>query len=133
MIIDAKAAQRIAQQLEDSEQSRAQISQISQQYPGMTVADSYAVQKAWVDLKLQEGQKIWGHKVGLTSRAMQLSSNVDEPDCGVRCDYMFYEGGATLPFARFVVPRVEVQGAFMLQSRSRGWKLRCTGGSTCDD
>jgi len=126
MIIDAKAAQRIAQQLEDSEQSRAQISQISQQYPGMTVADSYAVQKAWVDLKLQKGQKIWGHKVGLTSRAMQLSSNIDEPDYGVLFDYMFYEDGATLPFERFIVPRVEVELAFILKKDLQGPNVRIT-------
>jgi len=120
MIIDASAARRIAEQLEDSQHTRQQMKQISQQYPGMTVADSYAVQKAWVDLKVAKGHEIWGHKVGLTSRAMQMSSNIDEPDYGVLFDYMFFQDGDALPMENFIVPRVEVELAFILKKDLRG-------------
>ena len=40
-------------------------------------------QRAWVDLKVGEGRAVRGCKIGLTSRAMQVSSQIDEPDHGV--------------------------------------------------
>lgn len=45
---------------------------------------------------------------------MQLASNIDEPDFGVLLDDMFYNDGAALPFNRFILPRVEVELAFVL-------------------
>jgi len=120
MIINEATAKEIARKLEDSEKSRSQMQQISQQFPEMTIADSYAVQKAWVELKQEKGHAIWGHKVGLTSRAMQLSSNIDEPDYGVLFDYMFYQDGAALPIENFIVPRIEVELAFILKKDLQG-------------
>ena len=49
----------------------------------MTIDDAYAVQKAWVALKTSAGRVVKGHKIGLTSKAMQYSSNINEPDYGV--------------------------------------------------
>lgn len=106
--------EQIAQQLEKSEESKEQLPQISLQYPNMTVNDSYAIQKAWIELKLKKGHQLRGHKVGLTSRAMQMASNITEPDFGVLMDYMFYADGARLPIEKFIVPRVEVELAFIL-------------------
>jgi 2-oxo-hept-3-ene-1,7-dioate hydratase len=80
----------------------------------MTMDDAYAIQQAWVARKTANGRTIRGHKVGLTSRAMQVSSNIDEPDFGTLLDDMFYADGDTLPISRFIVPRVEVELAFVL-------------------
>lgn len=113
-MLTSEIIQRIAADLHESERTSKQIKQISLQYPDMTVDDSYAIQNAWIKLKLQDGRKIRGHKVGLTSRAMQLASNIDEPDFGVLLDDMFYNDGAALPFNRFILPRVEVELAFVL-------------------
>lgn len=105
---------KIAKNLEESEVSREQLKQISLQYPNMTIDDSYAIQKAWVDLKVKTGRVIKGHKVGLTSRAMQIASNISEPDFGVLLDNMLYDDGAKLARDQFIVPRVEVELAFVL-------------------
>ena len=77
-------------------------------------------QKAWVALKLAAGRKVAGHKIGLTSRAMQQSSQIDEPDYGVLLDDMVFSPDTQLPFARFIVPRVEVELAFILHRRLAG-------------
>jgi 2-oxo-hept-3-ene-1,7-dioate hydratase len=86
----------------------------------MTIADAYAVQRAWVSLKLAEGRALKGRKIGLTSKAMQYSSQIDEPDYGDLLDDMFFGDGADIPMARFIVPRVEVELAFILESRLQG-------------
>lgn len=113
-MLTSEVIQGVAFELYQAERSCQQIRQVSLQYPDMTVEDAYAIQHAWVERKLQDGRKIRGHKVGLTSRAMQLASNIDEPDFGVLLDDMFYSDGAVLPLSRFIVPRIEVELAFVL-------------------
>lgn len=113
-MLDQIVIQDIANQLEASEKNRQQIRQVSLQYPEMTMDDAYAIQHAWVTRKVNDGRVVKGHKVGLTSRAMQLASNISEPDFGVLLDDMFYSDGAQMPFERFIVPRVEVELAFVL-------------------
>lgn len=109
-----------ARRLHEAERTRTQIGQLSLAYPSITIADAYAVQKAWVAMKLAEGRVIRGHKIGLTSRAMQLSSQIDEPDYGVLLDDMFFGSGSEIPYERFIEPRVEVELAFILRSALRG-------------
>lgn len=104
----------LAQRLDQSERTRVQIRQFSREFPDLTIDQAYAIQKAWVDLKVRSGRIIKGHKIGLTSKAMQYSSNIDEPDYGSLLDDMFFESGATIPAGRFIVPRVEVELAFIL-------------------
>lgn len=118
--MDSKVIEQIAAQLDASEQSREQIRQVSLQYPDMTMDDAYAIQNAWVKRKVANGRVVRGHKVGLTSRAMQLASNINEPDFGVLLDDMFYVDGAALPTERFIVPRVEVELAFVLGTDLKG-------------
>ena len=86
----------------------------------MTIEDSYAIQRAWVKLKLAEGRVIKGHKIGLTSRAMQIASQITEPDYGALLDDMFFHDGSEIPTNRFILPRVEVELAFVLARPLRG-------------
>lgn len=110
---------RLAAELNDSEKSRVQVEHFSKRFPGMTVDDGYAVSRAWVKLKIAEGRRPRGHKIGLTSRAMQQSSQIDEPDFGTLLDDMFFEPG-DIPMARFILPRVEVELAFVLKHKLEG-------------
>jgi 2-oxo-hept-3-ene-1,7-dioate hydratase len=109
-----------AQRLDNAEKTRTQIRQFSLEMPEITVEDAYAIQKAWVSLKLSAGRSIRGHKIGLTSKAMQYSSNINEPDYGALLDDMFYSDGSTLPIERFIAPRLEVELAFILAKRLSG-------------
>jgi 2-oxo-hept-3-ene-1,7-dioate hydratase len=86
----------------------------------MAIEDAYAVQRAWVAKKIADGRKPIGHKIGLTSRAMQRSSNITEPDYGTLLDDMLFPDGQDIPIERFIVPRVEVELAFILKDRLEG-------------
>jgi 2-oxo-hept-3-ene-1,7-dioate hydratase len=109
-----------AQALHTAERTRVQMQQLSLRHPGMGITDAYAIQRAWVHLKLAEGRILRGHKIGLTSRAMQKSSQIDEPDYGDLLDDMFFADGEDIPFERFIVPRVEVELAFVLKKALTG-------------
>jgi 2-oxo-hept-3-ene-1,7-dioate hydratase len=109
-----------ARELQAAEQSRVQLRQLSLRHPAMTVVDAYAIQRAWVDLKLAAGRSLRGHKIGLTSRAMQQVSQISEPDYGDLLDDMFFADGGDVPADRFIVPRVEVELAFVLRTPLAG-------------
>ena len=122
-MLDPALIQAAAERLHRAEQTRIPVRQISLDHPEITIPDAYAIQKAWIALKLNEGRKIIGHKIGLTSRAMQQSSQIDEPDFGTLLDDMVYDDAAQIQHNRFIDPMVEVELAFILKSRLEGPKV----------
>ncbi|MDH4874238.1 2-oxo-hept-4-ene-1,7-dioate hydratase [Pseudomonas sp. BN515] len=119
-MLDPTLIQQAAARLDAAERSREQVRQFSLDYPSISIDDAYAIQRAWVAQKIRDGRKLVGHKIGLTSRAMQVSSNITEPDYGALLDDMLFEEGSDIPFERFIVPRVEVELAFILGKPLRG-------------
>jgi len=117
---NAQQIEEAAQRIHEAERTHVQIRQLSLEYPGMTIEDAYAVQRAWVRIKLAEGRVLKGRKIGLTSRAMQQASQIEEPDYGDLLDDMFFRDGSDIPMSRFVVPRVEVELAFIMGKPLRG-------------
>src|SRR5438552_13912180 len=105
---------KAAQLLINAEAERKPILQLSKTWPDITIEDAYAIQNEVVKHKVANGSKVIGHKIGLTSKAMQQSSQIDEPDYGHLFDYMMLPDGAKVPHANYCVPRVEVELAFVL-------------------
>lgn len=103
-----------ARELEAAEAERRQVRPTSARFPGMTIADAYRVQEAWVQRKLAAGRRIVGRKIGLTSRAMQQAMHIDEPDYGTLLDDMVFENGARIDAGRFTDLRIEAELAFIL-------------------
>jgi len=110
----------LAKRLYEARSSRIQLRHFSMEQPGMTVRDGYAVQTEWVKLELADGHRICGRKIGLTSRAMQMASQITEPDYAPLMDDMFFEPGSDIPIERFIAPRVEVELAFVLGRALKG-------------
>ena len=110
----------LARELHDSERTRVQVEQFSKRFPAMTIADSYAIQREWIRLQRAEGRQVIGHKIGLTSRAMQIASQITEPDYGTLLDSMLLRDGSEVEAARFIVPRFEVEFAFVLARPLKG-------------
>jgi len=109
-----------AESLHRAETTRTQIRQLSITYPSITLDDAYAIQKAWIEIKVAEGRVIKGHKIGLTSKAMQSALNIDEPDSGILFDDMFFADGGLVPSDRFIATRVEAELAFVMAKRLAG-------------
>ena len=110
----------LARQLHESERTRIQLEHFSKRFAAMEIADSYAIQREWMQLKRAEGRSVIGHKIGLTSRAMQLASQITEPDYGTLLDDMLLRDGGDIEAARFIVPRLEVEFAFILAKALKG-------------
>ena len=119
-MLDQPTVERLAQRLDDAERSKSLIPAFTREYPDLTIEDAYAIQTAWVDAKIAAGRKAIGHKIGLTSRAMQRVGNITEPDSGTLLDDMLFQDGGEIPTARFIVPRIEVELAFILHKPLAG-------------
>lgn len=113
----------LARQLYEARKTRTQVRHFSRQFPQMTIEDGYAIQREWVKLELADGRSVRGRKIGLTSRAMQQASQINEPDYAPLMDDMFFDNGGDIPVQRFIAPRVEVELAFVLNR-----PLDATGG-----
>ena len=106
--------EKAAQDLYQAEKTKQQIDLISNRHPGFTIDEAYAIQDALVDLKLKDGRKQIGWKIGLTSRAMQMALQIETPDSGVIFDDMYFENGARIPKGTFFEPRIEAEIAFIM-------------------
>jgi len=120
IVLASELVQALARQLYEARKTRTPLRHFSKQYPEMTIEDGYAIQREWVKLELADGRSIKGRKIGLTSRAMQQASQIDEPDYAPLMDDMFFAANADLPLDRFIAPRVEVELAFILQKPLKG-------------
>jgi len=105
---------RAAEDILRAEHERKAIPQLSRTFPKMEIEDAYRVQDLWAEGRITKGARMVGHKIGLTSRAMQMASKMTEPDYGRILDDALYNDGARIRADAFLKPRLEVELAFVM-------------------
>ena len=118
--MDQMIRAEVARQLLDAYGSGKPIPPLTATYDDLTLEDAYAIQLLQIRELLDAGRVVKGHKVGLTSAAMQRLLGVDEPDYGHLLDDFFHLEHAPIPFGRFLQPRIEPEVAFVLAQPLRG-------------
>jgi 2-keto-4-pentenoate hydratase len=102
-----------AERLEAARLQRRPIAPLTDAEPDLSIDDAYAIATLVVDARRAAGAAIVGHKIGLTSVAVQQQLGVDQPDYGALLSDMRVEDGATAPSC-LIAPRVEPELAFTL-------------------
>ncbi len=110
----------IAEMLLGAYSSRQPVEPLTEKYEELTLEDAYEIQLLQVRRWLAAGARVKGHKVGLTSAAMQRQLGVDQPDYGHLLDSMFWLEHEPIPVSRFLQPRAEPETAFVLARPLRG-------------
>ena len=105
---------RAAEDILRAERERKAIPQLSRTFPTMGIEDAYRVQDYWAEARIAQGARMVGHKIGLTSRAMQMASKMTEPDYGRILDDALCNDGARIRADGFLKPRLEVELAFIM-------------------
>jgi 2-oxo-hept-3-ene-1,7-dioate hydratase len=113
-----------AASLAQAERDRKAIQQLTKTYPGIEIEDAYRIQELWANQRIAKGARMVGHKIGLTSRAMQMASKMTEPDYGCILDDALYNDGAVIEVDRFLKPRLEVELAFVMGADLTGPGVR---------
>ncbi|MEV6217595.1 2-keto-4-pentenoate hydratase [Nocardia sp. NPDC051833] len=104
----------LAAELARAELDRVAVSPIADRYPAIDVVDAYEIQLLNIRRRLDDGAKIVGHKVGLSSKAMQEMMGVDEPDYGHLLAEMEVFEDVPVDTSKYLLPRVEVEVGFVL-------------------
>ncbi|MFV0474055.1 MAG: 2-oxo-hept-4-ene-1,7-dioate hydratase [Pikeienuella sp.] len=119
MLTEAERAEVVAS-LKEAHRTRVQCQRPSARFPHIEIEDSYAISSALAEARVKEGARIIGHKIGLTSKAMQAASKIDEPDYGYIFDDLLIQNGAKAPFENYCAPRVEPELTFILKEPLKG-------------
>jgi len=119
-MLDDDTIARIADELVAAGKSRVPVPRLTARYPEMTVEDSYRVQSLWRQRGEAAGRVLGGHKIGLTSKAMQYATGITEPDYGIIFKDVILENGATVQWEQYSHPRIEVELAFLLKEDVSG-------------
>lgn len=120
MALDEDTCRLAADLLLGAYDARVPVDPLTEKFPDLTVADAYEIQLAQVARWRAAGARVKGHKVGLTSAAMQRQLGVDQPDYGHLLDDMFFAENTPVPADRFLQPKVEPEIAFVLAAPLRG-------------
>ncbi|MCU4183963.1 2-keto-4-pentenoate hydratase [Acidiferrimicrobium sp. IK] len=117
---DAGRWQGAADALWDAQRDGKPIEPLSDDWPDFGVDDAYQVQLVNIERRLAAGGVVRGHKVGLSSRAMQQMLGVHEPDYGHLLDDMFFYEHDPIDTGRFIQPRAEIEVAVVLRTGLAG-------------
>jgi 2-keto-4-pentenoate hydratase len=104
----------VADRLRSAERDREPIGPLVDTFPDMDVVDAYEIQLLNIRRRLADSGTIVGHKVGLSSKAMQQMMGVDEPDYGHLLADMRLSEDVPVAADRYCYPRVEVEVGFIL-------------------
>lgn len=116
----ATLVDELAALLHRAEVRRSPVPPLTETWPDLDLDTAYAVQQRGIALRSDAATRLVGHKVGLTSAAMQQMLGVDTPDYGRLLDHMVVPDRHVLPHASFIAPKVEIETAFLLAEELRG-------------
>lgn len=110
-MLTAEQRAEVAGWLRIAERDRVPIDPLIAVYPELDATDAYEIQLLNIG---QRPEPVVGHKVGLSSKAMQQMMGVDEPDYGHLMSNMRLDEDVPVDAGRFCYPRVEVEVGFVL-------------------
>jgi 2-keto-4-pentenoate hydratase len=111
----------LATVLYQAEQQASPVDPPTVTHPEITLEEAYNVQLKGVEMRRnQDGRRIVGKKIGLTSIAMQKLLGVNEPDYGHLMDHMLVMEGTPISRSELLLPKVEGEIAFVLKNSLKG-------------
>lgn len=114
---------QLGRELFDLERAAQSRRPLREQYPDLSLADAYAIQEAYADLRRSNGARLVGRKIGATSLAIQRLFDIDTPDFGHVFDDMVHPNGGSIRASDLIAPKVEPEVAFLLKRDLSGTDL----------
>jgi 2-oxopent-4-enoate/cis-2-oxohex-4-enoate hydratase len=108
--------EQCALRLNQAMNDQATLTPLTTQYPELTIDDSYKISLEFLKIRLAQGEKVVGKKIGLTSEVVQNMLGVHQPDFGFLTDKMHYPSGAEIVLSKELIqPKSEGEIAFKLK------------------
>lgn len=118
--MDQSTIEKLGDSLYDALLARQPIPPLTASHADMTIEDAYHVQQRMIARRLQQGEKVIGKKIGVTSKAVMNMLGVHQPDFGYLLDGMVYNEGESIEMASLIQPKAEGEIAFLLKKDLQG-------------
>jgi len=100
---------------------RTTLAPLTEREPKITIEDAYHISLRMVNRRVEQGEKIIGKKIGVTSLAVQQMLDVHQPDFGFLTDKMMCANNCDMPIStELIQPRAEGEIAFILKKDLNG-------------
>lgn len=116
--MERELIEKLGRDLLEAQENRREVSKITIEHPELTVEQAYNIQEQIIHSKLEQGLRIVGPKMGLTSLAKMKQMNVNEPIYGYIFDNMIT--GQEISLSDYIHPKVEAEIAFVLGKDIQG-------------
>ncbi|MGD9956816.1 MAG: 2-keto-4-pentenoate hydratase [Candidatus Nanopelagicales bacterium] len=120
MTLTPERADELAASLYDARRTRVPVPPLTDDDATLTLEDAYLVQQGVVRRYLDDGDRIIGYKLGLTSKPMQQMLGVGSPDFAPVMASHVLEDGAAVAVTDFISPKLEAEIALVLGSELSG-------------
>ena len=118
--MDQKTIEALGDSLYDALVARTPIAPLSAAHPDMTIEDAYHVQQRMIGRRLEQGDRVIGKKIGVTSKAVMNMLGVHQPDFGYLLDSMVFNEGESVDMDTLIQPKAEGEIAFLLKKDLQG-------------
>lgn len=101
--------------------TRQMVAPLTEREPAITIDDAYQISLRLLERRKQDGERVIGKKIGVTSKVVMNMLNVHRPDFGFLTDRMYIKSGSDLPAStQMIQPRAEGEIAFKLKKSLKG-------------
>jgi 2-oxopent-4-enoate/cis-2-oxohex-4-enoate hydratase len=118
--MNAHSIQQYGDELYQALRSRQPIMPLTDCEPDISIEDAYRIQLRMIERRIENGERVIGKKIGVTSRAVQQMLNVFQPDFGQLLSGMAFNEGDAVPVSSLIAPRAEAEVAFILKRDLNG-------------
>lgn len=119
--MDSSRIDALGDELYEALRSQQSIEPLTSREPDITIDDAYYISLRMLNRRLEDGEKVVGKKIGVTSKVVQEMLGVHQPDFGFLTDAMTFENGAEVPVAgHLIAPRAEAEIGFRLKKDLQG-------------
>lgn len=118
--MDQSLINELGDELYDALTSATSMAPLTSRHPDMTIEDAYQVQQRLIARRLEQGERIIGKKIGVTSQAVMDLLKVDQPDFGMLTDHMVLNQGESVDISTLIQPKAEGEIAFILKEDLTG-------------
>lgn len=119
-MLEASIINMLADRVLDAQDKAHTMAKLTDEFPEMTVADSFAVQDELRRRWVARGHRVTGMKAGLTSKAKMQQVGVHVPSFGLLTSAMACPENSAIQIDELVHPRVEAEIAFVMGKELKG-------------
>ncbi|MFG6150271.1 2-keto-4-pentenoate hydratase [Halobacillus sp. B23F22_1] len=111
----------LAEYVHYAEKEKKEITKITADlYPDLSISEAYLIQEKLIRKKSEEGCRVIGPKMGITSEAKMKQMDVDDPIYGYVFDNMVVDEGESISISDYIHPKVEPEVGFILSRDLEG-------------